>query len=145
MTTRAQKRLHEYLINEEGDFVQENFETVNSEETQPNKQQKLSVPKLLDGTFFKISKEEDTKIEAVCITCGKTRKGTLKSTGNFMEHIKKDHPSLIEKVQSYRKQGCSSNVVKQQNTVRDMFKNVTPQEVNIRKEIISDHMQFHLN
>lgn len=42
-------------------------------------------------------------VQVACVTCGTTRKGSLKSTGNFMDHYKKSHPTLIPEVELYRK------------------------------------------
>lgn len=55
------------------------------------KKRKSSMPKLLDGKYFTITKSENSKIEVTCNICGEVRRGEITSTGNFMNHIKKSH------------------------------------------------------
>lgn len=100
------------------------------------------MPKLLDGKYFTIIKREDTKIEAQCNldACKKVRKGDVKSTGNFMEHIRKEHPQIVAEVEAYRKQCGDDNDTdeahrakkykKQQKTIEQMMTNFTMEEVN---------------
>lgn len=72
------------------------------------KKSKPSLPKLLDGKYFKVLTKdfspESSSIEAQCQTCLKVRKGDYRSTGNFMEHYKSCHKELADKVNEYRKQ-----------------------------------------
>lgn len=97
-----------------------------------------SIPRLLDGKYFSIIKEKDgTKIDVVCNLCGSIRKGDLKSTGNFMDHINKSHPTFIKPVDDYKK-GVSDEVPKevtrQQRTVKEMLKTFSQEQVSFRCE-----------
>lgn len=154
MTTRAQKRIRDYLLNEEGDIeintngnicmkhcFQYNFNFgIFTEEQARKKLRSDSVPKLLDGKYFTIIKREDTKIEAQCNldACKKVRKGDIKSTGNFMGHIRKEHPQIVAEVEAYRKQSGDDNgdeinkakpYEKQQKTIDQMLTKFTTEEV----------------
>lgn len=54
----------------------------------------LSIPSILDGTYFKIKKlpkTENESIKAECVLCNDKNNeysGTLRSTSNFRVHIK---------------------------------------------------------
>lgn len=69
---------------------------------QQAKKSKENIPRLLDGKYFTIVKSEGTRIEAACNLCGKLRKGDQRSTGNFFDHFKTSHPSLVKEVDEYR-------------------------------------------
>lgn len=79
------------------------------------------MPKLLDGRYFTIVKSDGDKIEAVCSICKKIRKGSIKSTGNFMDHITNEHKEISNEVNLYKK---SSAVIKKnaQRTMPEMVK-----------------------
>ncbi|XP_011496497.1 PREDICTED: uncharacterized protein LOC105361092 [Ceratosolen solmsi marchali] len=75
---------------------------------QPNIQNNVTLtpvrlPAILDGEFFSVMRLEDTNVTARCLQCHKLLNGNLKSTGNFLSHIKRVHPFLIEKIK------CKSN------------------------------------
>lgn len=94
-----------------------------------------SIPKLLDGRYFTIVKLENTKVEVICSICKRTRRGDLTSTGNFMDHIEKDHADFLDEVKRYRK----SSVVSKKNTQKtlpQMMKKCTVEEVSLYFRII---------
>lgn len=62
-----------------------------------------SIPRMLDGKYFFITKRENNKVVAVCTQCGKSRRGDITSTGNFNDHYKNCHPSLLKEVELYKK------------------------------------------
>lgn len=93
-------------------IISNDYEIVNDDEngaTCPGldsnlaKKRKTSTPRLLDGKYFEIVAQNDTKIEAKCMTCGKHRKGDIRSTGNFMDHYTTAHPTLINEVELHKK------------------------------------------
>lgn len=63
----------------------------------------VRLPAILDGEYFTVTRVEDTNVTVRCQQCQKLLNGNLKSTGNFLSHIKRLHPSLIEKIR------CKSN------------------------------------
>lgn len=91
-----------------------------------------NIPRLLDGKYFEIVKRDDIKVEAVCKSCGKIRKGNLTSTGNFMEHIKKSHPELVVKAELHKKGDKAVEKDKQQKTIHQMMKKYTHEEVIVQ-------------
>lgn len=48
----------------------------------------IRLPAILDGEFFSVMRLEDTNVTARCLQCQKLLNGNLKSTGNFLSHIK---------------------------------------------------------
>jgi len=64
----------------------------------------FTLPKLLDGKFYKnIQPNQKTPgaIQATCTTCHGLISGTTKSTGNFLSHIKRRHKELLPLCQLY--------------------------------------------
>lgn len=56
-----------------------------------NIQQKANtvrLPALLDGEYFQVIRVEDTNVTVRCQQCMKLLNGNLKSTGNFLSHVK---------------------------------------------------------
>lgn len=48
----------------------------------------VRLPAILDGEFFQVVRVEDTNVTVRCLQCQKLLNGNLKSTGNFLSHIK---------------------------------------------------------
>lgn len=67
---------------------------------QPAKKQR-SVPRLLDGRYYVLEADNDGKIEARCTNCGELRKGHINSTGNFLNHYRTKHASMMTDVEQY--------------------------------------------
>lgn len=88
MLTRNGKRTHDDTIESN---VESNIES-NADESDAKKS-KASIPRILDGKFFAVVKNENGKIEAVCQHCNETKKGHLTSTGNFKNHFRYKHPT----------------------------------------------------
>ena len=60
---------------------------------QSNTQQSMTLtpirlPAILDGEFFTVIRVEDSNVTVRCLQCQKHLNGNLKSTGNFLSHIK---------------------------------------------------------
>lgn len=60
---------------------------------QSNTQQSMTLtpirlPAILDGEFFTVIRIEDSNVTVRCLQCQKHLNGNLKSTGNFLSHIK---------------------------------------------------------
>lgn len=63
----------------------------------------VRLPAILDGEYFAVTRVEESNVTVRCQQCQKLLNGNLKSTGNFLSHIKRLHPTLIEKIR------CKSN------------------------------------
>ncbi|XP_051168801.1 uncharacterized protein LOC127286420 [Leptopilina boulardi] len=63
----------------------------------------VRLPAILDGEFFSVIRLEDTNVTVRCLQCQKLLNGNLKSTGNFLSHIKRVHPFMVDKIK------CKSN------------------------------------
>lgn len=48
----------------------------------------VRLPAILDGEYFTVTRVEDTNVTVRCQQCQKLLNGNLKSTGNFLSHIK---------------------------------------------------------
>lgn len=55
----------------------------------------IRLPAILDGEFFTVIRVEDTNVTVRCLQCQKLLNGNLKSTGNFLSHIKVSDNILI--------------------------------------------------
>jgi len=72
---------------------QQQAEQAQVTQIQPNIQQgatltPVRLPAILDGEFFMVTRVEDTNVTVRCLQCQKLLNGNLKSTGNFLSHIK---------------------------------------------------------
>lgn len=98
-----------------------------SETRQPSK-----IPRLLDGKYFSIESRNRLDIVAKCMQCGRTRKGSIKSTGNFMDHYRSFHPQLIPEIETYKKVKDDGNpkIPSTQTTLKTMFSPLTTKVVS---------------
>lgn len=97
----------------------------------PDPKRKKIVPRALDGTFFEIVKECGEKIEAKCKQCDEIKKGSIKSTGNFLNHYKARHPKEFENLEKhvkFVKLGCDVDKP-QQPQISEHFPPLTQKEV----------------
>lgn len=107
----------------------------------------VNLPKLLDGKFFKVLTDNwsstPSNIDAQCQTCGKIRKGSIRSTGNFMDHYISCHPSLVKIVDQYRKQKEMDNPpLLRQTTLNKLFGPLTTQLVSL---IYLHYLSLHVS
>lgn len=59
------------------------------------------LPKIFDGKYFVVMKIDEDKIDASCKLCGCSRSGSIKSTGNFLSHIKRMHGEKYMECKEY--------------------------------------------
>lgn len=59
------------------------------------------IPRLLQSNYFTIESNVDGKVAVKCLTCGEVRKGDVSSTGNFLSHLKRKHPTLMPNVTAF--------------------------------------------
>lgn len=113
-----------------------------------SKKAKDCVPKLLDGKYFKIVKSNNTRVEAECTTCNKIRKGDLKSTGNFMQHIRKSHFEIANEADLYRKSGIDEKYEafqKKQKAIDDLMKKCSKEDVSLEMVLRNLIISFQNN
>lgn len=91
-----------------------------------------SIPRILDGKYFKIENRDGVNVEAVCTQCLKRRKGNTKSTGNFMMHYKLEHKELVAEVNLYKKQKTDTT---KQTSLRQT---TLPRFITVPMQIVSD-------
>ena len=94
-TTGSNQRLNESADSQQNQQVsqihQEDQEQQSCQMTnmQPNTTlTPVKLPAILDGEFFSVVRLEGTNITVRCLSCDKLLNGNLKSTGNFLSHIK---------------------------------------------------------
>lgn len=86
MRVQSQKS-HEQLMLQQQQAEQAHQVT----QIESNVEQKMipvRLPALLDGEYFAVTKVEDTNVTVRCQQCKKQLNGNLKSTGNFLSHVK---------------------------------------------------------
>lgn len=109
----------------------------------------VRLPAILDGEFFTVIKVEDTNVTVRCLECQKLLNGNLKSTGNFLSHIKvynlniyslfyycylsaflflqRVHPLMIDKIK------CKSNQRKPAMVYIDLSSDKCPEIVRSKR------------
>lgn len=65
--------------------------TLQSNTQQSSNLTPVRLPAILDGEFFIVVRIRDTNVSVRCLQCQKVLNGNLKSTGNFLSHIKVNH------------------------------------------------------
>ncbi|XP_012169011.2 uncharacterized protein LOC100644070 [Bombus terrestris] len=60
----------------------------------------IRIPAILDGEYFTVIRVEDSNITVQCVQCQRHLNGNLRSTGNFLSHIKRLHPFMVDKIKS---------------------------------------------
>lgn len=60
-----------------------------------------SLPKIFDGKYFVVQKIDSEKITASCKLCGCMRNGSIKSSGNFLSHLKRKHTEIYTDCKEY--------------------------------------------
>ncbi|XP_017081864.1 modifier of mdg4-like isoform X1 [Drosophila eugracilis] len=92
----------------------------------------FTLPKILDGKFYKnIQPNQKTPgaIQATCTTCYGLISGTTKSTGNFLSHIKRRHKELLPLCQLYcqaKTNGSVSAIKTETPNLNSMVTSTTP-------------------
>lgn len=105
----------------------ENSET--AEQQNPQKKRRLTkIPRLLQSNYFTIESNVNGKVIVKCLTCGEVRKGDISSTGNFLSHIKRKHPTLMPNVTAFLNDE-SHGELKRQNTITAHLEPVSKEEV----------------
>ncbi|XP_053983087.1 uncharacterized protein LOC128878694 [Hylaeus volcanicus] len=99
---------------------------------QSNTQQSMTLtpirlPAILDGEFFTVIRVEDTNVTVRCLQCQKHLNGNLKSTGNFLSHIKRVHPFMVDKIK------CKSNQRKPAMVYIDLSADKCPELVRTKR------------
>ena len=99
---------------------------------QSNTQQSMTLtpirlPAILDGEFFTVIRVEDTNVTVRCLQCQKHLNGNLKSTGNFLSHIKRVHPFMVDKIK------CKSNQRKPAMVYIDLSAEKCPELVRTKR------------
>lgn len=64
-----------------------------------------NLPYIFQSTIFKIVCLKDKNISVRCNHCknNKIVKGSIRSTGNFLSHLKRKHPDLIQQIKKLKK------------------------------------------
>lgn len=68
--------------------VEQTHQVTQIESNVEQKTTSVRLPALLDGEYFTVTRVEDTNVTVRCQQCKKQLNGNLKSTGNFLSHVK---------------------------------------------------------
>ncbi|XP_057332247.1 uncharacterized protein LOC130672053 [Microplitis mediator] len=101
--------------------------TIQNNATQNMTLTPIRLPAILDGEFFSVVRVDDTNVTVRCQQCHKLLNGNLKSTGNFLSHIKRVHPMIIEKIK------CKSNQRKPAIAYVDLSSEKTPEIIKTKR------------
>lgn len=72
-------------------------QTEQTQQIQSNSPQtftRIKLPAILDGEYFAVTKVVDSNVTVRCMHCNRHLNGNLKSTGNFLSHIKVNYSIL---------------------------------------------------
>ncbi|XP_011877795.1 PREDICTED: uncharacterized protein LOC105567495 isoform X2 [Vollenhovia emeryi] len=89
----------------------------------------IRLPALLDGEYFTVTRVEDTNVTVRCQQCKKQLNGNLKSTGNFLSHVKRLHPNLMSRIR------CKSNQRKSAIYVNSTLPDKCPEIVREKRVV----------
>lgn len=117
---------------QQGSPQQHQDQTNQISQIQSNAQQNMTLtpirlPAILDGEFFTVIRVEDTNVTVRCLQCQKHLNGNLKSTGNFLSHIKRVHPFMVDKIK------CKSNQRKPAMIYIDLSGDKCPELVRTKR------------
>lgn len=70
---------------------------------------KRTIPKILDGTYYEIVKEDEDNVDVKCCECGEIKKGNIKTTGNFLTHYQKKHPASVGNLREHLEKKSSDS------------------------------------
>lgn len=71
---------------------------IQSNATQSMNLTPVRLPAILDGEYFVVTRVEDTSVTVRCLQCQRLLNGNLKSTGNFLSHIKVSYDPNMRKI-----------------------------------------------
>ncbi|XP_012286090.1 uncharacterized protein LOC105702810 [Orussus abietinus] len=119
-------------IHQQQQQQQQQQQTAQITPLQSNPQQNMTLtpvrlPAILDGEFFTVIRIEGTNVTVRCLQCQKLLNGNLKSTGNFLSHIKRVHPFMIDKIK------CKSNQRKPAMVYIDLSADNCPEIVRTKR------------
>ncbi|EFN84099.1 Protein stand still [Harpegnathos saltator] len=117
---------------------QQQQQTKQTHQDQSNTQQNITLtpvrlPAILDGEHFTVTKVENSNVTVRCSYCHRCLNGNLKSTGNFLSHIKRVHPLLVDKIKGKSSQRRPA-VVYVDSALNDKCSDNTRDEFVINKE-----------
>ncbi|KAK9308764.1 hypothetical protein QLX08_001370 [Tetragonisca angustula] len=139
-TVSGQTSSQTAVENQENHENQQQHESEQHQQDQPNQisqiqsntQQSMTLtpirlPAILDGEFFTVIRVEDSNVTVRCLQCQKHLNGNLKSTGNFLSHIKRVHPFMVDKIK------CKSNQRKPAMIYIDLSADKCPEIVRTKR------------
>lgn len=104
------------------------FTVESNAHAQPNENDE-KLPKIVDGKFFTFCSKENNSIKATCVTCKQNVLGSATSTGNFLSHLKRKHPSRVEEYKTYLKNNETKNEKLKTNLIQSTLIEPYPEKV----------------
>lgn len=76
------------------------------------KKEQRNIPFIFNGNFFRIKQiyENSNRVEAFCKFCNNEYRGTLSSTTNFLNHLRRTHPMKAKEYQRNMKKQLSLSI-----------------------------------
>lgn len=109
MLTRRRRQITDYLAADEAsaDISSEQIDitndTIENNSVQASKRMRFTYPRILQGKYYEVLKDDNGKVEARCTNCSEIKKGHVTSTGNFLSHYRTVHATLLKELDEYRK------------------------------------------
>jgi hypothetical protein len=99
-----------------------------------------NIPVILDGTFIKIDSVNGNKVLAKCIKCvpAKPISGSLTATSNFITHLSRVHPSLVNVFEEHKRNVEPSVRSKRKMSTDDQGSTSTSCETKKKQMKLSD-------
>lgn len=112
---------------------------LDSDNSEPDAKRAKATPKVLDGTFFTVTKRENDEIWAMCSECNQVKKGNVRTTGNFRGHYRLMHAGRLKDLDEYCSKSNSSKrpMTEKQPSITESFQNTSGDTVrNILNECL---------
>lgn len=102
------------------------------------------LPKVLDGTFYSLHAQNGDNIDGKCTECDEIRKGQIGSTGNFISHYKKMHPTRVKEMEDYLKSAKNESIgrVSRQPSLEESFVHASSSNVCVK---LTEHRIMNVN
>lgn len=100
--------------------------------------------KIFDGRYYQIEHLDGDNVSARCISCNTIRRGSMKSSGNFITHYRISHFSSLPKLLEYIKKPNSpaEQLMSLQPTISKMALALTDDEVGFRIGFVNIRINF---
>ncbi|XP_071570260.1 uncharacterized protein [Temnothorax nylanderi] len=127
---------HDTLTLQQQNQTEQTHQVTQMESNVEQRPTSVRLPALLDGEYFTVTRVEDTNVTVRCQQCKKQLNGNLKSTGNFLSHVKRLHPSLMSRIR------CKSSQRKSAIYVNSTLPDKSPEIVREKRIVLQNKKRY---